>query len=91
MTKIWNHCIKMREDRWELMLGDEMAWITDRRIGRQRPNAQLRSALDRLIGEGRWIYQTLFTDDVDQDHLALWFMTAEDELTVRVWLALNGA
>jgi hypothetical protein len=86
----YQHCIKMSGEAWELTL-DAPLGLCEKSVYRYlMPNNHLRAELDQLIGKNKWIYQSLFSNDVDQDHMALWFLTAEDELTVRIWLCLQS-
>jgi hypothetical protein len=86
----WRYCIKMSEDAWELALDAPLGLSQSKTRGHLMPNIHLRAELNQLIGRGQWIHQSIFANDVDQDHMALWFRTLEDELTVRIWLALRS-
>jgi hypothetical protein len=42
--------------------------------------------LDSIVGEGNWIYQSIFANDVDMDRLALWFTSEANQIAVKLRL-----
>jgi hypothetical protein len=56
------------------------------KVGYNRPTTETRVLLDSIVGEGNWIYQSIFANDVDMDRLALWFAAEADQIAVKLRL-----
>lgn len=79
-NKRYPYCVMLNEEAHSDL------WEMRQRINYLKPTAKTVEKLNSLVGEGNWIFQSKFANDVDGDRMALWFCTETDQIAVKLWL-----